>query len=144
MAKLELTRELTLSPQEAWERASDFHSLSDWMTMHEGWRSELPDELTVGTTIVGVAGAKGLRNRVTWKVKSYDPPSFLEVTGNGVGGTRYGMKMKVTPTETGCTFTVTINLGGAPLFGPIGATAARAVKGDIDRSIQRFEELYGG
>ncbi|MGV0873811.1 type II toxin-antitoxin system Rv0910 family toxin [Mycolicibacterium sp. XJ879] len=144
MAKLELTRELTLSPEDAWDRASDFHSLGDWLTMHEGWRSELPDELTVGTTIVGVAGAKGLRNRVTWTVKSYDPPRLLEVTGSGVGGTRYGLKMRVTPSETGCTFTVTVNLGGAPLFGPIGSTAARAVKGDIDRSIERFEELYGG
>jgi hypothetical protein len=28
------------------------------------------------------------------------------------------------------------------LFGPIGAAAARAVKGDIERSIQRFEALY--
>lgn len=144
MAKLELTRDLTLSPQYAWEHASDLGSLGDWLVMHEGWRSDLPDELSVGTTIVGVAGAKGLRNRVTWTVKTFDPPALLEVTGNGVGGTRYGLKMKVTPTKTGCAFTVTLNLGGAPLFGPIGSAAARAVKGDIDRSIQRFEELYGG
>ncbi|MGE2688932.1 type II toxin-antitoxin system Rv0910 family toxin [Mycolicibacterium pulveris] len=144
MAKLELTRELTLSPQDAWEHASDLRSLGDWMTMHEGWRGELPDEISVGTTIVGVAGAKGLRNRVTWTVKRFDPPALLEVTGNGVGGTRYGLTMRVTPTETGCAFTLTMNLGGAPLFGPIGSTAARAVKGDIEKSIRRFEDLYGG
>jgi hypothetical protein len=28
------------------------------------------------------------------------------------------------------------------LFGPVGAVAARAVKGDIDRSIEEFEKLY--
>lgn len=50
--------------------------------------------------------------------------------------------MKVAAIGTGSTFTLTMNLGGAPLFGPIGATAARAVKGDIDRSIRKFEELY--
>ena len=38
---------------------------------------------------------------------------------------------------------VALDLGGRPLFGPIGATAARLVKGDIERSIERFEELYG-
>ena len=38
--------------------------------------------------------------------------------------------------------TVKIDLGGRPLFGPIGAAAARAVKGDIERSIERFEALY--
>ncbi|OBI76807.1 SRPBCC family protein [Mycobacterium sp. E740] len=142
MAKLELSRELALSPEDAWEHVSDLNSLGDWLVMHEGWRSELPDELSVGTQIVGVAGAKGLRNRVTWTIKQFDPPKLIEVTGKGVGGTKYGLTMKVAPTDTGSAFTLTLNLGGAPLFGPIGATAARAVKGDIDRSIKKFEELY--
>ena len=142
MAKLELSRELALTPDEAWVHVSDLGSLGDWLVMHEGWRSELPDELSVGTTIVGVAGAKGLRNRVTWTIQKFDPPKLIEVTGKGVGGTRYGLTMKVAAIGTGSTFTLTMNLGGAPLFGPIGATAARAVKGDIDRSIRKFEELY--
>ncbi|PRC53807.1 SRPBCC family protein, partial [Mycobacterium sp. ITM-2017-0098] len=30
----------------------------------------------------------------------------------------------------------------APLFGPIGSAAVRAVKGDIERSIEKFEDLY--
>jgi hypothetical protein len=142
MAKLQLTRELSLSPDDAWAHASDLGSLGDWLVMHEGWRSDLPDEITVGTRIVGVAGAKGMRNRVTWTVKRFDPPAQLEVTGSGVGGTRYGLAMKVTPTANGCAFAVTLDLGGPPLFGPIGAVAARAVKGDIERSVQQFEKLY--
>lgn len=142
MAKLELSRELALSPQEAWEHVSDLSSLGDWLVMHEGWRSELPDQLSVGTTIVGVAGAKGLRNRITWTIKKFDPPQLIEVTGNGMGGTRYGLTMTVAPTKKGSAFTLTLNLGGAPLFGPIGSAAARAVKGDIDQSIRKFEELY--
>ena len=142
MAKLELSRELSLGPEQAWEHVSDLNSLGDWLVMHEGWRGELPDELTVGTQIVGVAGAKGLRNRVTWTIKKFDPPELIEVTGNGVGGTKYGLTMKVAPTKTGSAFTLTLNLGGAPLFGPIGAAAARAVKGDIDKSVRKFEELY--
>ena len=42
--------------QEAWQHASNLDTLGDWMSMHQGWRSELPDELDVGTTVVGVAG----------------------------------------------------------------------------------------
>lgn len=142
MAKLELARELALSPEEAWEHVSDLNALGDWLVMHEGWRGEVPAELSVGTQIVGVAGAKGLRNRVTWTIKKFDPPKLIEVAGNGVGGTRYGLTMKVAATEVGSAFTLILNLGGAPLFGPVGAAAARAVRGDIDRSIRRFEELY--
>ena len=142
MAKLELSRSLTMTPEDAWAHVSDFSTLGDWLAMHEGWRCELPDGLEVGTTLVGVAGVKGMRNRVTWTVKELDAPMLLAVAGKGVGGTRYGLKMTVKPTETGCDFTVKIDLGGAPLFGPIGATATRLVKGDIERSITKFEELY--
>src|SRR6476660_4249129 len=110
--------------------------------MHEGWRSELPSELTIGTTIVGVAGAKGMPNRVTWTVRELDPPRLLGITGDGVGGTKYALKMWVAPTKSGCSFSVTSDLGGRPLVGPIGIAAARAVKGDIERSIRKFESLY--
>lgn len=142
MAKLELSRSLPMPAQEAWEHASDLATLGDWMSMHQGWRSDLPDELTVGSIVVGVAGAKGMRNRVTWTVRKFDPPSALEISGEGVGGTRYKLAMKVDSAGDGCTFTVRMDLGGAPLFGPIGATAVRAVKGDIEKSIKTFEELY--
>jgi uncharacterized protein YndB with AHSA1/START domain len=142
VAKLELSRNLALSPDDAWAHVSDLSTLGDWLQMHEGWRGEVPSALTVGTTLVGVARAKGMRNRVTWTVRQLDPPRLLEITGEGVGGAKYALKMSVTPTASGCSFTVNIDLGGRPLFGPIGAAAVRAVKGDIERSIKRFETLY--
>jgi uncharacterized protein YndB with AHSA1/START domain len=142
VAKLELSRNLSLTPEDAWAHASNLSELGDWLQMHQGWRSELPTELAKGATIVGVAGAKGMRNRVTWTVREVDPPRLLEMTGDGVGGTKYALKMTVAPTTSGCEFTVKIDLGGRPLFGPVGAAAARAVKGDIERSIRRFESLY--
>jgi uncharacterized protein YndB with AHSA1/START domain len=143
VAKLELSRELSLSPDDAWAHAANLADLGDWLVMHQGWRGEVPSELTKGAKLVGVAGAKGLRNRVTWTVKEVEPPRLLEMTGDGVGGTRYALRMTVAPTASGSSFTFKLDLGGAPLFGPIGSAAARAVKGDIQRSIQRFEELYG-
>lgn len=144
MAKLELSRELKVAPDVAWEHASDLSTLGDWLVMHQGWRCDLPDELAVGTTLVGVAGAKGMRNRVTWTVRELDPPKLLAITGEGVGGTKYALKMEVSPARkgSGSTFDLTIELGGRPLFGPIGIAATRAVKGDIERSIKTFEELY--
>jgi hypothetical protein len=142
VAKLELSRELSLTPEDAWAHASNLSELGDWLEMHQGWRGEVPEQLAVGASLVGVAGAKGLRNRVTWTVRDLEPPRLLEMTGDGVGGTKYALRMAVSPTASGCKFTIKIDLGGRPLFGPIGAAAARAVKGDIERSIQRFEALY--
>ena len=142
MAKLELSRSLPMPAEHAWEHASDLSSLGDWMSMHQGWRSDLPEVLTVGTTIGGVAGAEGVGNRGRWTVRRFDPPSALEISGEGVGGTRYKLALTVASTGDGCRFTVRMDLGGAPLFGPIGSAAVRAVKGDIEKSIETFESLY--
>src|SRR6201991_1070591 len=101
MAQLELSRSLAMSPEDAWQHASNFSTLGDWLKMHQGWRSELPDELEVGTKLVGVAGVKGMRNRVTWTVKELDAPELLAVSGDGVGGTKYGLRMTVEPTDSG-------------------------------------------
>ena len=57
--------------------------------MHEGWRSELPDELREGTQIIGVARAKGFRNRVTWTVTTWQPPQRVALSGSGKGGAKY-------------------------------------------------------
>ena len=108
MAKVELSRKLSISPEEAWSHVSDLSSLGDWLTMHQGWRSDLPDELAVGTTLVGVAGAKGMRNRVTWTIQEYDTPQLMSITGDGLGGTKYALRMTVKPLSKGCEFKLKI------------------------------------
>jgi hypothetical protein len=142
MAKVELSRDLSLTPEEGWAHASNLSELGDWLPLHQGWRGPVPEELTVGTTLVGVAGVKGMRNRVTWTVREIDPPTMMRLTGEGVGGTKYGLTMTVAPTASGCAFSIKIDLGGRALFGPVGMAAARAVKGDIERAVERFEALY--
>lgn len=142
MAKLTLTRTMPMSPERAWAHASDLSSFGDWLSMHQGWRGDLPAELGVGVTVTGVAGVKGMRNRVSWTIREYEPPRLLAISGEGVGGTRYALRLEVDPIDDGCRFTVTLDLGGRPLFGLIGATAARLVRGDLERSIARFETLY--
>ncbi|MEB3030828.1 type II toxin-antitoxin system Rv0910 family toxin [[Mycobacterium] nativiensis] len=142
MAKLELSSELSLPPAEAWSHASNLTELGDWLSLHQGWRCEIPAELEAGMTLVGVAGAKGMRNRVTWTVRKVDPPALLELTGDGVGGTKYGLSLAIAPAGAGSRFTLRLDMGGRALFGPIGAAAARTVKGDIEASIKRFETLY--
>lgn len=81
-----------------WDRVSDLSELGDWLVMHEGWRSELPDELGEGSQVVGVARAKGFRNRVTWTVTKWDPPHEVVMSGSGKGGTKYAVSLTVRPT----------------------------------------------
>ena len=128
---MDLTADLPMTPQDMWDRVSDLSDLGDWLVMHEGWRSELPDEIAEGTQIVGVARAKGLRNRVTWTVTTWDPPHEMAMSGSGKGGTKYAVTLTVRPTAEGSTLGLRLELGGRALSVPVGSAAARAVKGDV-------------
>ncbi|OBB63412.1 SRPBCC family protein [Mycobacterium sp. 852014-50255_SCH5639931] len=143
MAAVDLTADVPMTPQEMWERVSDLSDLGDWLVMHEGWRSELPEELGEGVQVVGVARAKGFRNRVTWTVTTWDPPHQVALSGSGKGGAKYAVTLSVQAVGDGSTLGLRLELGGRALFGPVGSAAARAVKGDVQKSLKNFVELYG-
>ena len=143
MASVEMTTDVPMTPQEMWEHVSDLSELGDWLVLHEAWRSELPDELAAGVEIVGVARSKGMRNRVTWTITSFDPPHQVAMSGSGKGGAKYGVTLTVRPGEDGSTLVLRVELGGRALFGPVGSAAARAVKGDVEKSLRQFVERYG-
>jgi Polyketide cyclase / dehydrase and lipid transport len=143
MASVEVTTDMPMSPQEMWEHVADLSDLGDWLVLHEAWRGELPEELGVGVEIVGVARSKGMRNRVTWTITTWDPPHEVAMSGAGKGGTKYGVRLAVQPTKGGSTLGLRLELGGRALFGPVGAAAARAAKGDLEKSLKNFVERYG-
>jgi hypothetical protein len=143
MAAVEMTAEMPMSPQDMWDHVSDLSDLGDWLVLHEGWRSELPEEITEGTEIIGVARSKGLRNRVTWTVTAWQPPHQVALSGSGKGGAKYAVTLTVRPTNQGSALGLRLELGGRALFGPVGSAAARAVKGDVEKSLKQFVELYG-
>jgi hypothetical protein len=143
MAAVDVTADVPMSPQDMWAHVSDLSTLGDWLVMHEGWRSELPVEITEGTQIVGVARSKGLRNRVSWTVTTWEPPHQVALSGSGKGGAKYAVTLSVRPTKQGSALGLRLELGGRPLFGPVGSAAARAVKGDVEKSLKQFVELYG-
>jgi len=143
MAAVDLTADMPMAPQDMWDHVSDLSELGEWLVIHEGWRSELPDEITEGTQIVGVARSKGLRNRVTWTVTKWDPRREVAMSGSGKGGTKYAVTLSVRPAEGGSTLGLRLELGGRALFGPVGSAAARAVRGDVEKSLKQFVELYG-
>ncbi|MEV6770520.1 SRPBCC family protein [Nocardia sp. NPDC051030] len=142
MAKLKVSVDVPIAPADAWAHASNLPELGDWLILHEGWRGTVPEGLTPGTRLIGVATVKGFRNRVTWTVKTAEPPNRLVLNGTGIGGTKFGIELRVAPAPAGSKVTADIDLGGAPLFGPIGSVVAKALRGDIERSLDRFVQLY--
>ncbi|MFC7448188.1 SRPBCC family protein [Rhodococcus daqingensis] len=142
MAKLKVSIDVPLSPQDAWEKASALDEFEKWLSIHDGWRSEIPAQLTAGTTAESVVSVKGMRNRIKWVIKEYNPPTSLLLKGDGKGGVKVNLTLSVAPKGDGSEVGLSIDLGGAPLFGPIGSGVARALKGDIEGSLRTFVTLY--
>ena len=142
MAKLDVSVQVPLDPETTWEKASDLSQYDKWLSIHDGWRSDLPDDLHEGLEMSSIVSVKGMRNRVKWTLKKYDPPKSIELKGDGKGGVKIKLKLTVTGKDGKSDLRIDVDMGGAPLFGPIGSGVARALKGDIKNSLDKFVELY--
>ena len=142
MAKLSVSVDVPLPPEQAWESASDLSRYRDWLTIHRVWRSKLPDTLEKGTTIESIVEVKGMANRVKWTIVHYRPPEAMTLNGDGRGGVKIKLMAKIKPKGDESTVTFDVHLGGPALFGPIGMIVAGALKGDIRESLNKFVTVF--
>lgn len=142
MAKLSSSIEVPLSPEQAWEAASDLSRFDEWLSIHRMWRSVLPETLEKGTKISSIVEVKGMMNRVNWTIVNYKPPESLTLNGDGKGGVKVKLLAKIKPSANGATVAFDIHLGGPALFGPIGMVVAAALRSDIAQSLEKFKAVF--
>ena len=145
MAKVSASVEVPLSPQEAWEHASDLSRYSEWLTIHRVWRSKLPETLDKGAVVESIVEVKGMHNRIRWTIVHFKPPESMTLNGVGVGGVKVKLIGKVRPDagDGGASVvTLDVHLGGPALFGPIGMLVAASLRGDIEESLDRFVTVF--
>ena len=108
--------------------------------IHETWRSPIPAsaDLRKGTEVSSIVRVKGTR-----VVEKFEPVSHVRLKGNGKGGVKAKLDLGIAPTSSGSEVTFTVDLGGLPLIGPVGKTAAMAVSGDLRKSLLKFREVFG-
>lgn len=146
MAKISVSVDVPLAPEQAWQHASDLSRYKEWLTIHRVWRSALPDALGKGTEVESIVEVKGMPNRVKWTIVNFKPPEAMTLNGVGVGGVKVKLIGKVRPNEKGgaaaSVVTMDVHLGGPALFGPIGMLVAAALRGDIKASLDRFVAVF--
>lgn len=144
MAKTSDSIVVDLSPEDTWSAASDLSRYSEWLVLHDGWRSPVPasDELGEGTKVTSVVKVKGTRVRFDWVVETYQPIRQVRLKGSGKGGVKAKLDLAIVPAEAGSEVTFTVDLGGLPLIGPAGKAAAMAVSGDLQKSLAQFREVF--
>ena len=145
MAKVSVSVDVPLSPEEAWQHASDLSQYKQWLTIHRVWRSKLPETLEKGSVVESIVEVKGLANRVKWTIVNFAPPESMTLNGVGVGGVKVKLIGKVRPSDKGgaaSVVTMDVHLGGPALFGPIGLIVGAALRSDIAESLNRFVATF--
>lgn len=144
MTKVNASATVPATPSRTWSVASDLSRFDEWMTLHDGWRGAVPAVIEQGTALTSVVKVMGLRNRVSWRVESYAPPSGLSISGRGVGGVRVSLSLSIrAASESTSRVTVEAEVTGRPVFGPVGMAIGRAVRADVRRSVAALAELVG-
>jgi hypothetical protein len=145
MAKVSVSVDVPLSPDEAWQHASDLSRYSEWLTIHRVWRSKLPENLDKGTVVESIVEVKGMPNRIKWTIVNFKPPESMTLNGIGAGGVKVKLIGKVRPNPgagAASIVTMDVHLGGPALFGPIGMLVAAALRGDIQASLNNFVSVF--
>ncbi len=145
MAKASDSVDVDMSVEEAWGHVCDLSGYGGWLTLHEGWRSELPapDALAEGVKVASVIKLKGARVRFNWVVEKFDPPTEVRLKGDGKGGVKAKLDLSIRPNGDGATVIFAVDLGGLPLIGPAGKAAAMAAKKDLHESLKNFRTAFG-
>jgi carbon monoxide dehydrogenase subunit G len=145
VAKLSVSIDVPLPPEQAWAAASDLSRYREWLSIHRVWRSKLPETLEKGTQLVSIVEVKGMPNRIKWTIVNYKPPESMTLDGDGKGGVKVKLIGKIRPSEkdpAGSTVQFDVHLGGPALFGPVGMVVAGALKGDIKQSLDKFKSVF--
>ncbi|MEI6254593.1 MAG: SRPBCC family protein, partial [Mycobacteriaceae bacterium] len=100
MAKVSVSVDVPLSPEEAWQHASDLSRYKEWLTIHRVWRSKLPENLDKGSVVESIVEVKGMPNRVKWTIVNFTPPESMTLDGVGTGGVKVKLIGRVRPKES--------------------------------------------
>ncbi|BBZ16636.1 hypothetical protein MGAD_09710 [Mycolicibacterium gadium] len=137
-----------LSPEKAWELASDLSRFDEWLTIFGGWKSEVPTQVEVGTTVSSTIKVKGFRNVIHWRVTRYDEPKAIELVGRGKPAVCIALRLCVKevpgPSDDvvpGSVFQVIADLTGGLLNTRVGNLVAKVLESDVRRSVTNLAAL---
>ena len=142
MASVDVAVSSDLTPERAWELASNLRRFDEWLTIFGGWRSEVPDEIEVGTCVSSLIKVKGFRNTIHWRVTRYDELKEIELIGTGFPAIRIALSLHVKEEPNrGSNFRVVADLSGGLLNTRVGSLVAKVIESDVRKSVSNLAAL---
>lgn len=143
MASVSVSVEAPSTPEAVWELLSDLNRWEEWLTIHQGWRSELPAELKAGSQFTEVVSVMNMTNKIEWTVEEVEAPKFLTISGNGIAGVKIEFTLKVEGAGDQTKASFDAKFSGSMIVGPIGKAVAKHAAADLRESMDKFIVLLG-
>lgn len=141
MAQVNANVEFPAPPEKVWAVMSDPRRYEEWLTIHQSWRGELPDVLSVGAKLTEIVTVMGMANKIEWTVEEYAAPSRVRISGAGMAGVQVSFTLSVEPSGVGSKAAIDAEFSGQMVVGAIGVAVERQSKKELDASLAKLAEL---
>ena len=141
MGHIEVTRELSASPEALWGTVSDLANWDKWFTVHEKWLDEPAATLTEGAKVTAKIVMLGMANKIQWTIDSVDAPRSLVLSGTGIAGVKAQFTFTIDPVESGSRFTVFGDFEGALIKGALGKAVEKDGVKQLDKTLDQLDAL---
>jgi len=141
MPEAHVTTELPTSPENAWAILSHMSRFGEWMTIHDKWNTDVPEQLAVGTKVTEQLTIMGMTNKIEWTVEEYNPPKSLKISGTGLAGAQISFTLSVAGSGETAEVTIDAEFTGQMMVGAIGAAVEKNAAIELDKSLAQLAAL---
>ncbi|MGI8593189.1 MAG: SRPBCC family protein [Solirubrobacteraceae bacterium] len=129
-AVVEVSIDISASPEQVWEVIMDPGRLGDWVTIHRKLGEVSHRPLEDGSQLEQTLCVRGVSFKVKWEVTEHHEPRMARWEGRGPVRSHASTEYRLAENGDGGTHLDYRNEFKAPL-GPLGSVASRAVVGGV-------------
>jgi hypothetical protein len=141
MPKVSVSQETAVAPERAWALASDLSRYGEWLTMHEGFTTDVPSDPKAGDTYKQKVKLMGMPAEIAWRVVTAEAPSTLELAGDGPMNVKASNRTRIEPVGTGSRVTLEMEFNGPALAGPMAGMVEKQAGTAAKDSLAKFVAL---
>lgn len=142
MASIETSRTIDAAQKNVWDVVADPRKFEQWNTLHTRWEGEPPSELALGSQVTEVVSIMKIPNTVTFTAVAFEPPNQVSLAGKGTGGMNVALTFSVVPDgDSKSVATITVDVAGALLFGPMGKHVEKTLVAELVASLDNIAAM---
>jgi carbon monoxide dehydrogenase subunit G len=143
MPKVSVSQEVAVPPERVWELASNLSRYGEWLTMHEGFTTDVPADPKAGDTYKQKVKLMGMPAEIAWRVVTAEAPGKLELAGDGPMNVKANNRTTIEPSGEGSRITLEMEFNGPALAGPMAGMVEKQAGSAAKESLAKFVALLG-